>query len=141
MNGSIGQLPAPAPWPAREASTRSTPSSTATTELATDSERFSWAWMPISVLGVEDVAVGADPVADAVHRQPAAGVGDVDAVGAVGLHQLGLLRPAPSAVAMWLIIRKPETSMPSSRAVAMCCAETSASVQWVATRTERTPRS
>jgi hypothetical protein len=24
---------------------------TATTELATDSERFSWAWMPISVAG------------------------------------------------------------------------------------------
>ena len=41
---------------------------------------------------------------------------------------------------MWLIIRKPDTSMPSSRAVAMCWAETSASVQWVATRTERTPR-
>ena len=39
---------------------------------------------------VEDVAVGADPVADAVHGEPAAGVGDVDAVGAVGLHQLGL---------------------------------------------------
>ena len=38
-------------------------------------------------------------------------------------------------------MRKPETSMPSSRAVAMCWAETSASVQWVATRTERTPRS
>jgi hypothetical protein len=32
------QLPAPAPWPASEASTRVTPSSTATTELATDSE-------------------------------------------------------------------------------------------------------
>lgn len=44
------------------------------------------------------------------------------------------------AGAMWLIIRKPDTSMPSSRAVAMCCAETSASVQCVATRTERTPR-
>ena len=40
---------------------------------------------------VEDVAVGAHPVADAVHGQPAAGVGDVDAVRAVGLHQLGLL--------------------------------------------------
>ena len=49
MNGSIGQLPAPAPWPASEASTRVTPFSTATTELATDNERFSWAWMPISV--------------------------------------------------------------------------------------------
>lgn len=43
------------------------------------------------------------------------------------------------ASAMWLIIRKPETSMPNSRAVAMCWADTSASVQCVATRTERTP--
>ena len=31
--------------------------------------------------------------------------------------------------------------MPHSRAAAMCCAETSASVQCVATRTERTPSS
>ena len=46
-----------------------------------------------------------------------------------------------AAAAMWLIMRKPETSMPISRAVAMCCAATSASVQWVAMRTERTPRS
>ena len=38
----------------------------------------------------------------------AAGVGDVDAVRAVGLHQLGLLRPARRASAMWLIIRKPD---------------------------------
>jgi len=37
------------------------------------------------------------------------------------------------------IIRKPETSMPISRAVSMCCFATSASVQCVATRTERTP--
>jgi hypothetical protein len=59
MNGSIGQLPAPAPWPASEASTRVTPSSTATTELATASERFWWAWMPSS-WRVEHVAVGAD---------------------------------------------------------------------------------
>jgi hypothetical protein len=39
---------------------------------------------------------------------------------------------------MWLIIKKPETSMPRSRAVWMCWAEMSASVQWVAIRTERT---
>lgn len=39
---------------------------------------------------VEDVAVGADAVAYAVHGEAAAGVGDVDAVGAVGLHELGL---------------------------------------------------
>ena len=37
------------------------------------------------------------------------------------------------------IIRKPETSIPISRAVSMCCLATSASVQWVAMRTERTP--
>ena len=42
---------------------------------------------------------------------------------------------------MWLIIRKPDTSMPSSRALAMCWAAMSPSVQWVATRTEVTPRS
>ena len=40
---------------------------------------------------------------------------------------------------MWLIMRNPATSMPSSLAVAMCCAAMSASVQCVATRTERTP--
>ena len=51
MNASIGQLPAPAPRPASEASTRVTPSSTAASELATASDRFSWAWMPISVPG------------------------------------------------------------------------------------------
>ena len=54
-------------------------------------DRFSWAWMPISVVGLEHVAIGADALAHAVHRQRAAGVGDVDAVRAVGLHQLGLL--------------------------------------------------
>jgi hypothetical protein len=37
---------------------------------------------------------------------------------------------------MWLIIRKPTVSMPSSRAYSMCCLETSASVQWVAIRTD-----
>ena len=42
--------------------------------------------------------------------------------------------------ARWLIMRNPDTSMPSSRAVAMCWAAMSASVQWVATRTDRTPR-
>ncbi len=40
----------------------------------------------------------------------------------------------------WLIIRKPATSMPFSRAHPMCCSATSASVQWVATRTLVTPR-
>src|SRR5690606_21218658 len=39
---------------------------------------------------VEDVAVGADPVTDAVHGEPATGVGDVDAVRAIAFHQLGL---------------------------------------------------
>ncbi len=41
--------------------------------------------------------------------------------------------------AMWLIMRNPATSMPRSLAVAMCWAAMSASVQCVATRTERTP--
>jgi hypothetical protein len=37
---------------------------------------------------------------------------------------------------MWLIIKKPETSIPRSLALAMCWAAMSASVQWVATRTD-----
>jgi hypothetical protein len=40
MNGSIGQLPAPAPCPASDASTRWTPFCTAETEFATESEGF-----------------------------------------------------------------------------------------------------
>ncbi|MGX1272866.1 hypothetical protein RKD18_006060 [Streptomyces phaeoluteigriseus] len=40
---------------------------------------------------------------------------------------------------MWDIIRNPATSMPNSRAAAMCWAAMSASVQCVATRTERMP--
>jgi hypothetical protein len=40
--------------------------------------------------GVEDVTVGADAVAYPAHPQVPAGVGDVDAVRAVGLHQRGL---------------------------------------------------
>ena len=42
---------------------------------------------------------------------------------------------------MWAIIRKPTVSMPSLLASLMCCAETSASVQWVATRMQCTPQS
>jgi hypothetical protein len=40
--------------------------------------------------GIEDVAVGADALAHAAHPQVPAGIGDVDAVRAVGLHQRGL---------------------------------------------------
>ena len=40
---------------------------------------------------------------------------------------------------MWLIIRNPTVSIPSSRAAAMWCAEMSASVQCVATRTTLAP--
>jgi len=40
---------------------------------------------------------------------------------------------------MWLIMRNPTVSMPSSRAVALWCAEMSASVQWVAMRTTLAP--
>lgn len=49
-------------------------------------------------------------------------------------------RASSAGSAMWDIIRNPATSMPSSRAAAMCWAEMSASVQWVAMRTERIPR-
>ena len=42
---------APAPMPAREASTRAAPSSTATMVFATARERFWGAWTPISVSG------------------------------------------------------------------------------------------
>ncbi|MCY1381224.1 hypothetical protein D9M69_691060 [compost metagenome] len=41
---------------------------------------------------------------------------------------------------MWAIMRKPTVSMPSRRAMVMCCSDTSASVQCVATRTVCTPR-
>src|SRR6516164_5024226 len=45
-------------------------------------------------------------------------------------------RASSSGSAMCDIIRKPETSIPRSRALAMCCSAMSASVAWVATRTE-----
>ena len=51
------------------------------------------------------------------------------------------LQTSNSGSIIWLIIRKPDTSMPSVRAASICCFETSASVQCVAMRTERTPRS
>ena len=41
-------------------------------ELATLSDRFSWEWMPITGRGVQDVAVGPDPLGDVVHGEPAA---------------------------------------------------------------------
>src|ERR1700739_4882058 len=49
MKTSSGALPAPAPMPANEASTRWQPCSTATTEFATPSDKLWCAWMPISV--------------------------------------------------------------------------------------------
>ena len=82
---------------------------------------------------VQDVAVCTNTIRDVVHHQTSTRVGDVDAVRAIRFHQLACLASSSAGV-MWLIIRKPETSMPISRAVSMCCAETSASVQCVATR-------
>ena len=46
-----------------------------------------------------------------------------------------------SGVLMWAIIRKPTVSISMRRAMVMCCSETSASVQCVATRIVCTPRS
>ncbi|MNR48175.1 hypothetical protein D3C85_1673800 [compost metagenome] len=51
MNTSSGALPAPAPMPARLASMRSQPSSTAVIELATPRLRLWWACMPVWVCG------------------------------------------------------------------------------------------
>jgi hypothetical protein len=73
----------------------------------------------------------ADQLAGPVHGEPGAGVDDVHAIRAVGLHQLRLLCRAVGP-ARWLIIMKPDTTIPSSRAVVMCSAEPSPSVQWVA---------
>ncbi|MNY62389.1 hypothetical protein D3C86_1991920 [compost metagenome] len=42
---------------------------------------------------------------------------------------------------MCAIIRKPTVSTPILAAMPMCCSETSASVQWVATRMVDTPQS
>jgi hypothetical protein len=65
-------------------------------------------------LGLQGFAHGAQARLDAVGQQVAGRVGDVDAVGAVALHQLGLL-DQPSGLFMWAIIRKPTVSMPSLR--------------------------
>jgi hypothetical protein len=42
---------------------------------------------------------------------------------------------------MWAIIKKPTVSMPSFAPSLMCCSDTSASVQCVATRMVLTPQS
>lgn len=81
---------------------------------------------------------GAEAIANIVHVHRPAGIHHVNTGGAVGFHLQRLLRQLFREV-IWLIIRKPTVSMPSSRAKAICCAETSASVQWVATRTTRAP--
>ena len=138
-NTSSGALPAPAPIPASEASTRVAPCSTATIEFATPSDRLWWAWIPISVAGKQLLTKRIDAFGDVAHEH---------ARRRSRRHRRKWHRSPPSSLAcparrrgvvMWLIIRKPTASMPSSRAAAMCSAEMSASVQWVATRTTVAP--
>ena len=50
-------------------------------------------------------------------------------------------RASSSGVVLCAIMRKPTVSMPRLRARPKCCTDTSASVQWVATRATRAPAS
>ena len=84
---------------------------------------------------------GADPDLHVLGQHRAGRVGDVDGVGAVGLEHEPACSATSPAVFMWVIIRKPTASMPSSLASLMCCSVMSASVQWVAIRTTCAPLS
>ncbi len=90
---------------------------------------------------VEDVAVGADAIADTVHGEAAARVGDVHAVCAIGFHELGLLgelRGGLGEVAHHEEARNVHAEFTRGRDV---LGGHVGSVQCVAMRTERTPRS
>ena len=140
-NTSSGVLPAPAPSPAAEPSMRRAPASMAASELATPMARLWWPWKPISVSGRRAARSAPMRARHVVGQHVAGRVGAVDAVGAVALHELAPARASSSGATMCAIIRKPTVSRPSLRAGAMCCSETSASVQCVATRIVPTPQS
>jgi hypothetical protein len=84
-------------------------------ELATPMARLWWPWKPSSVSGLSASRTAADARLDVVGQHVAGRVGDVDAVGAVALHQPGLLDQA-FGLFMCAIIRKPTVSMSSLRA-------------------------
>jgi len=87
---------------------------------------------------VQDVAVGTDPGEEAVHRQPPARVGGVDKVRAEALHQSGLLGEGLGS-ARWLIMRNPDTPMPSWRATISALGNTGAAGRWCS-RSSALPR-
>ena len=137
-NTSSGVLPAPAPRPGgRAVDARRRPPR---------SRRASWRCPSPGCDGrgsrsrsraASSSRSSADPRRDVVGQHVAGRVGAVDAVRAVALHQLRLRERAAPASIMCAIIRKPTVSRPSLRDSAMCCSETSASVQCVATRMVR----
>ena len=114
-------------------------SSTATTELATPRPRLWWAWMPI-VVRSSSTSRYADAVADVGHGEPSAGVGDVDAGGAGRFHDAGVLR---QHVRLGHVTHHQETGDVEAEVAggADVLDGDVGPVQWVATRTEVTPRS
>ncbi len=94
MKTSIGVLPAPAPSPAAAASMRVAPTSSAAQAVGHAHGQVVVAVEAQFGFRLERIAHRGQAGFDRVGQQVAGRVGDVDAVGAVALHQLGLLRPA-----------------------------------------------
>ena len=121
---------------------RFAPAATAASELATPMREVVVAVEADLGLGLAATrAHGADARRHVVGQHVAGRVDDVDALGAVVVHEHAPARQLLAARAMCAIIRKPTVSRPSSRARPKCWSETSASVQCVATRTMGTPLS
>ena len=80
-----------------------------------------------------------DTRADIVGQERAGAVHDVDALGPRAA-MIAACSARFAGSVRWGIIRSPCTARPRSRASAMCCTDTSASVQCVAMRTSRAPR-
>jgi hypothetical protein len=72
MNTSTGALPAPAPIPVNDASTRLAPCSTATIEFATPSDRLWCAWSRF-LLQAAVSGAGVDAIGDVAHGHRTAG--------------------------------------------------------------------
>src|SRR3546814_19899101 len=94
---------------------------------------------PALRFGLEDPIVSFEAGPDAVHVEGSAAVGYKDAMAPYPSMSKACCASASGSI-IWLIIRKPETSMPRSRDIPICCFAKSASVHWVAPRTERHPR-
>ncbi len=126
-------LPAPAPKRRTEPSIWVAPARAAMIVLATPRPRFSWPWKPTSA---------SEPISatSAATRSAVCSMISAPAESTTYTHW----QPASTMIRacfastsggwVWLIIRKPTVSRPSSRASLKCCWETSASVQCVAIR-------